>query len=216
MYLALLFVMLGGMTLWRWQVAGPKWLRWDKVGWLGKGLALGLAGAVILRLVLYGLGSYQLASVSSWIVVRSLALALGLAAVEEFVFRGYLFGVAREQIGRWTASIGVSGVFAIVHLFRPGESLFKLGYGLGLLLTGLVLAFVVEKPRRLWPAIGLHAGWVAPVLAEGQAVTPSWWAGLQGEPVAGVLGWLVLGGLVPLIGKLFPTQTEQDSVPSRL
>jgi membrane protease YdiL (CAAX protease family) len=126
-------------------------------------------------------------------LVEALAVALLLAFAEEVLFRGYLFGVLREELGRPRAYLLGNALFALVHLLRPGALVFKLAYGLGLFLVGAVLCQLAEARGTLWPGIGLHAGWIVMVVLDPPGrVAPGWLAGLGGDPAAGFLGWLLL------------------------
>lgn len=124
---------------------------------------------------------------------------------EEVLFRGYLFQVLREDLGRARAYLLANALFAVVHLFRPGGAEFKLAYGFGLFLAGAVLCRVVEVTGSLWPAIGLHVGWILFMVGDPPGrVTPGLVAGLEGDPAAGLLGWALLLGLLPWISRMAP------------
>ena len=154
---------------------------------------MGLSSALTQRLVLYGGGHH---SPGPWPAPAAWAsaalLAPPLAAIEEVVFRGYLYAVLRDALGRPRAALTVSSFFALVHLFRPGDPTFKLAYGIGLTLVSLLLVLVVERVG-VWGAAALHSAWISVnVLDPPGRVEPGWWAGLSGEPTAGVCSWLLL------------------------
>lgn len=78
---------------------------------------------------------------------------LGLAVVvaplaEEFIFRGYLYGVVRKYGGRWCAIGSTSLLFAAIHLHAPSFA--------GLFLLGCLLAVVYERTRSLWVPVCMH------------------------------------------------------------
>lgn len=78
-----------------------------------------------------------------------LTLAVIVAPVaEEFIFRGYLFGVVRKYGGRWCAIGTTSLLFAAIHLHAPSFA--------GLFLLGCLLAVLYERTGRLWVPICMH------------------------------------------------------------
>lgn len=68
---------------------------------------------------------------------------------EEFLFRGYLYGVARRFLGRWPAILLTSLFFAAAHLHLPSM--------LGLFLLAIILCLVYERTGSLWANICIHA-----------------------------------------------------------
>lgn len=77
-------------------------------------------------------------------------LAIVMAPLaEEFIFRGYIFGVARQYIGRWPAILLNSLVFAFIHGHIPAF--------LGLCVLAIFLTLVYERTGSLWAPILLHA-----------------------------------------------------------
>ncbi|MBI5773818.1 MAG: CPBP family intramembrane metalloprotease [Verrucomicrobia bacterium] len=109
--------------------------------------------------------------------------ALVVAAVEEVVFRGVLFG-ALQRACRWPVAALVSGaIYALVHFFsRPASPavvewdsgfgvLAQMFAGLGaehallpgalnLTLAGVILAAAFRRTGNLYFSFGLHAGWI--------------------------------------------------------
>lgn len=154
---------------------------------------VGLSSALAQRLVLLLGGHWVGGPWPGWSAWCSAALlAPPLAAIEELVFRGYLYAVLRDAWGRARAALGVSAFFALVHLFRPGDPTFKAAYALGLMLVGLVLVLVVERVG-LWGAAALHSAWISVNIVDPPGrVVGGWWAGLGGEPTAGLCSWLLL------------------------
>mgnify|MGYP000902698212 CR=1 FL=1 len=202
-YLVLLY---GGLLvllnhLWKGHPPGPiLWGSWSSVlmVWL-----LTLLSTALHRGVLAwgGHWSPQWPASPAWL--SALLIAPGLAIVEELVFRGYLFASLRRQQGTWTAALAVSGLFALVHLFRPGSLDFKLAYGLGLFLASLLLILVVLR-LGLWPAAAMHSAWItAAVLDPPTQMASHWWSGLRGEPAAGLCSWIFLLLSAGVIWKFF-------------
>lgn len=156
-------------------------------------LWLGLTSAVVLRLLMVGLGARDWPAVPP---LSTLLLALGSAlvvgVVEEAVFRGFLLGRFAESLPLSRAVLCSSVLFAAVHLFRPGTLEFKMGYGLGLLLLAILLARIAWVRQSVAAAAGFHSGVILPNLVDPWPdLASSWWAGWQGEPASGALGWLL-------------------------
>lgn len=68
---------------------------------------------------------------------------------EEFLFRGYLYGVLRRFAGRIPAIIVTSLLFSAVHLHLPSM--------LGLGLLAVMLCLLYERTGSLWANICVHA-----------------------------------------------------------
>ncbi len=204
-YLGLLYAWLLIASHFCWRRWGPKSPGWQWPGLFWMGLAVGAGGLVLHRGLLWLLGDYTCHLPDGKVAVIALLTSPLLAIAEEMVFRGYLFGTVREDYGRAAAYVGVNGFFAVIHLLRPGTVDYKLGLGLGLFLVGCVLARWAERSGSLWPAIGLHSALiVGNVVDNSSVVQAGWLSGLRGDPAAGVLGWVLLGGLAALAPKSRP------------
>ena len=188
-YLLLLYGGLVALLAWRWRREPPR-IHW---GSPTTAFGIGALGVVFVCLQRLCLGSaWQPVWPSSAAWASALLLAFPIAAVEEGVFRGYLYGSLRHRMRPVPAALAVSLFFALVHLFRPGGLQFKLAFALGLVLVALLLALVAEL-GGLWSAAALHSSLImANVLDPPGHVLASWWAGLQGEPAAGACSWLLL------------------------
>lgn len=130
---------------------------------LGRGLLLFMAAYPILMLVQLGSYTFLHEDAPSQDIVRFLvenadwadrlavlALALVVAPLaEEFVFRGYLYGVMRQVGGRWCAIATTSLLFSAIHLHMPSLP--------ALFLLGVALCLIYEITRRLWIPFVLHA-----------------------------------------------------------
>jgi hypothetical protein len=75
---------------------------------------------------------------------------------EELLSRGYQLQNLVEGVGLPAALVISSILFALLHSFNPGASLFST---VGLTLAGLFLAYGWVSTRQLWLPIGLHIGW---------------------------------------------------------
>lgn len=150
------------------------------------GLLCGALSLVILNVVLILIGARlvepQLGPAMLLLkTVLYLLQAIGLALLEESLFRGLLQGRLRAASGPVVAVILGSVIFAVSHFLRPPKSRPPEGWwdtmpacfaGLGemltlrwreffgLLLVGLVLAIVRAGRRTIFLSMGVHAGWV--------------------------------------------------------
>ena len=159
------------------------------------------------------------------LVLRTSVIALGMAALQEVLFRGIAMGIFLRAM-RPAAALCVTAVFfALVHFLKPPpglnvadpdgsgvgfELLWKilaefsdprmlLGKFVPLLALGSVLAFARWRTASLWLPIGLHAGWIF-VNGIMAAVTVA-----SSQPNS--MMWVIAGaslrqGLVPLGGIL--------------
>lgn len=135
-------------------------------------------------LLLY-LGVYKLKAEPPWSALLKVALSAGVVAtLEEWLFRGVIFGFFRRAVVDWPALFCTSLLFAIVHFLKPPSSAAAptdwldglrvlpscfekfsepalLAWGFTtLFLVGWVLGWSVLRTRALWLGIGLHAGLV--------------------------------------------------------
>lgn len=78
-----------------------------------------------------------------------IALVLLTPLAEEMVFRGFMFHGLRRRLPFWAAALIVSILFGIVHM--------QLNVGLDVFALSMVLCYLTEKSKSLWPAIMLHA-----------------------------------------------------------
>lgn len=212
------------LPLWQRRVHGLR-QPWQTLGFtggrrLGQGFLVGLG---IGTLSILALASIQL--VLGWAVPNIEALAnppwiplllggaltaLAVGWSEEVLFRGWLLGeLERGFSAPWALGIN-SLVFAIAHFIKPLAVMVQmLPQFLGLLLLGMTLVWARRVslrpyPRQtsLGPAVGLHSGlvWMYYVLNVGHLLEPTgrvppWVTGLDGNPLAGLLGLTLLLGL---------------------
>lgn len=88
---------------------------------------------------------------------RSCALVCaGIAAGEELLLRGYLFGYLREQHGLAGAALISSVVFSLMHVVDGPRGTLEL---LNIVAIGLVLALLRIETGSLWAPIGFHWAW---------------------------------------------------------
>jgi len=84
-------------------------------------------------------------------------LAVGVAPiVEEFIFRGYLYGTAKTFVGFPGAMLASSALFAAIHLHVPVLA--------GLFLLSVGLTVIYEFTRVIWVPVLVHSGFNAIML----------------------------------------------------
>ena len=199
-----------GATLWlylslllllgQWSGAmGDPWygLSWQQWRWLGLGLLTGGGGLLLLYGIQGWLGwlAWQQIPWTAWLQtgLYGLGLGLGVALVEELLFRGWLL---TESGSGWGSAV----IFALLHFIRPWEVILATWVQFfGLVLMGLILNRARDVGSLNFP-LGLHAGWVAVVSAVGMldgvvwtGKVPPWVTGIGGNPLAGVIGLVGLG-----------------------
>lgn len=132
------------------------------------------------------------------LIVPILALAVGISAIEELVFRGYVMNVLNLDYPYWLAGIISSAVFAALHLiWERRETIPQLP---GLWLMGLVLVGARWLDGgSLGLAIGMHTGWIwflsccdGAELITYNRRDREWLTGINRQPLAGVAGILCL------------------------
>lgn len=158
-------------------------------------------------------------------VGRMALLAFGMAALQEFLFRGVAMGIFLRAM-RPSAALGLSAVlFALMYFLIPPPGLnvadpdaagvgFELlrkviglfseprmifGSFLPLLALGCVLAFARWRTASLWLPIGLNAGWI---FVNGVMGVVTVAASSPGSMMWVLAGASLRQGLVPLAGIL--------------
>ena len=141
----------------------------------------------------------------SKILLPLLLLCLGISFTEELVFRGFLLNELSKGIV-FPHSYGLAGVissliFALGHLVWEQKNTLPQLPGLWLMGMVLVLARWLDH-GSLGLAWGLHAGWIwsFTCLENAKLISPTgkgptWMTGWQGNPLAGVAGFICLLGV---------------------
>lgn len=170
---------------------------------LGLGLLIAIAGVGLWLGGQVGLGwsRWQMqppshSAVMSLVAVAGLGLAVGF--VEELVFRGFLPRVLGFDLETLSAVAIANLLFALLHLIWEGRA--TVPQLPGLLIMGLVLSGACwATGGNLELAWGLHAGWIMAIASleilgtvEPTERVPTWVTGLDGKPLAGALGLLLM------------------------
>ncbi|MBE9158831.1 CPBP family intramembrane metalloprotease [Nodosilinea sp. LEGE 06152] len=200
---------------------------WAQIGFAGRrelaqgmaiGAAIGALSIAVLAIVQVLLGWADLDPVrAQGLSLLQIGLVGALAATavgwsEEVLFRGWLL---RELEQGWSPAVALgvtSLIFAIAHFIKPLDAILALlPQFAGLLLLGLVLGWARRIPvgpgkTGLGHPVGLHAGlvWGYYLLEVGNLLlptgtVPAWVTGLDGNPLAGLLGLTLLAGLGALV-----------------
>jgi hypothetical protein len=146
---------------------------------LGLGALIGIGLLTLTIALVWLLGGYDLGDGSPWpVLLPALALALSSGFTEEVLLRGIIFRIVEEVIGTWLALLLTALLFGFLHLGNPGATAVS---ALAITLeAGVLLGAAYVLTRRLWLAIGLHAGWN---FAQGGLFGVP----VSGNPVAGLL-----------------------------
>lgn len=85
------------------------------------------------------------------------SIVIAPAFIEELLMRGFLFMGLRKSMGFWPSTMVVSLIFGVAHLqFGTGEPLLWSAFADTFVLS-VVLCYLTEKYKTLWPAILVHA-----------------------------------------------------------
>jgi uncharacterized protein len=131
------------------------------------------------------------------VVLQGLLSGVGVAFAEELFFRGWLFFELKRDYQLKTVSWLIALIFAIAHFLKPIEEVIRTFVTFpALFLLGLTLAWAkIKYDDRLGICIGIHGGlvWGYYILNIGNLLTytervPNWITGIDGNPIAGLLG----------------------------
>lgn len=188
-------------------------LKLDGRWWSHLAAGMGLGGGALLLaaslMMAFGAVRFELAP-SRGVDMLALGLYgfLFAAALEELLFRGFLFQRLLDGIGVWGAQLLIAGVFAIAHWGNPGmEGAIRVWAALDIGLASLMLGMAYLRTRSLALPLGLHLGWnwvqgsVLGFGVSGHAAggwwqpvfgdRPEWMSGGSFGPEASVFGVLV-------------------------
>jgi uncharacterized protein len=172
----------------------------NPVKWRDTACGFLLAAGLLLAMgaVFFKLGRYidnPKSTFTAGLVGGSVFAAACVALLEEWFFRGALFGFLLRSLRPVAATLFLAAFFSILHLLQPPETavvanptwtsgFWMIGQIFGkfsnasfvvaefctLFLVGLILSYTRLRTQSLWLAIGLHAGWVFGVKTFGSLV----------------------------------------------
>ena len=234
-----------GATSWRDIGIIPPYGQWNK---LSGGLLLGffsLAAVAGIAIACGGRGMVhdQEAHGIVGIIFSAIGTAAVVAALEEILFRGGIFGGLRRVLYWPFALLISSAVYALVHFLQRVELAGPVVWNSGLLLlpqklggfadfhalvpgffsltlAGVLLGLAYQRTGNLYFSIGLHAGWIFWLQIYGQLTTqPSqaaiWFWG-TGKMIDGWLAFLALTTTL-VVFKFLPLDQRRPhfTIPSR-
>lgn len=185
-----------------------------------RGLAIGLIGVLIL---------FGLESLLGWLVwqqpkvfllklvFESLIVGLGVGFAEELLFRGWLLNELERDYSKSVALWASAVIFATSHFIKPLEAMIhSLPQFPALVILGLTQVWGKRSCRgRLGLPIGLHGGLVSGyyIINVGEFIkysgqVPDWVTGVNKNPLAGVMGLVVLS-VIALWIKTRAVKSEQ-------
>ena len=142
------------------------------------------------------------------LVLEGLLSATVIALAEELLFRGWLLDELQRDYGKkiciWTTAIA----YAVAHFLKPVAEIIRTAVTFpALVLLGVALVLAKYKHGdRLGISIGIHAGlvWAYYIVDVGQLIrytdrVPVWVTGIDGNPIAGIMGLLFLSALTLII-----------------
>lgn len=178
-----------------------------------KGIALGFWVCLSLFILEALLGWVKIVNPSFTLVriaIEGLLSAVGIALAEELIFRGWILDELQQDYSKKTALWASALLYAMLHFIKPVEEIIRtLVTFPALVLLGIILVLAKQKyGGRLGICIGIHGGlvWGYYILSVGQLVeystiVPTWLTGIDGNPIAGVMGLLFLSGLALIVSK---------------
>jgi membrane protease YdiL (CAAX protease family) len=134
-----------------------------EVGWatmrpqLVRGTLIGLGLFVLTLGLIFMCNGYRLHGGSFSGMIANLGMMLGVATIEELLFRGVLFRLVEERWGTLVALIVSCLLFGGLHLINKNATLWG---AVSIAVSGGLLAGAAyAASRTLWLPIGIHLGW---------------------------------------------------------
>ena len=177
----------------------------------GQGLTLGLTvclGIFIVQGLLGWLNWEPRGDNLVKIALEALLIGIAIGFAEELLFRGWLLDELERDYHPIKAMWLNALIFGLLHFLKPlAEIIRTLPQLPALIALGLILVQTKRsQQQRLGMAIGIHGGLVCGyyLLNVGKLinytnVVPNWVTGIDGNPLAGLMGWcglVILGWLI--------------------
>ncbi|NJM57254.1 MAG: CPBP family intramembrane metalloprotease [Synechococcales cyanobacterium RU_4_20] len=159
------------------------------------------------------------------IAIEGLLVGLGIGFAEELLFRGWMWDELSRDWRFPSTLIGTAQIYAVLHFLKPWNEILRTWpQFLGLVLLGILLGYAKSATRgRLGLPMGLHGGLVwgyylvnvgqlsqrsqpmgASLAGSGiaQGQVPDWVTGIDGNPLAGLVGLGFLMAAIALFAQL--------------
>jgi membrane protease YdiL (CAAX protease family) len=210
---------------------------YGQFGKFSGGLALGFFSLAVVAVMAVGLhGRVLTENITAHKIVGTIfsatLTAAVVAALEEILFRGGIFGGLRRMI-YWPFALAISGaIYALAHFFQRAEITGDIRWNSGfrllvqmsrgfvdfhalvpgffsLTLAGILLGLAYQRTGNLYFSIGLHAGWIFWLKTYGAFTADApdakiwFWGG--GKMIDGWLAFFVLAATLALF-KFLPLQ----------
>lgn len=159
-------------------------------------------------------------------IVEGLVMALAVGFAEEMLFRGWVLAELEKDYGSAAARSMNAVFFAVMHFIKPWAEIVRtLPQFFGLVILGMALVWARRSPTgpkrqratRLGYPIGLHAGliwgyYIVTVggLSEYTGRAPEWITGIDSNPLAGLLGLILLGLIASAFAKTAQATTDDN------
>ena len=159
-------------------------------------------------------------------IIEGLVMALAVAFAEEMLFRGWLLAELEKDFSATTSLVMSAVFFAVAHFIKPlNEIVRTFPQFLGLVVLGMALVWARrsgqqrghKKITSLGYPIGLHAGliWGYYIVNVGGLIrytkaVPEWVTGIDKNPLAGLLGLILLGAIAFQFAKIARAKTLPD------
>ena len=126
------------------------------------GLLVGVAPVALTVAIFGAMGvasihpSASAAALAEPSAIASFAVTSLGSAMEELLWRGYIFQLIIEGAGRWIAALATALPWALAHADNPGANAAGVIY---LALSGILMAWAVIRTGSLWFVIAYHIAW---------------------------------------------------------
>lgn len=160
-------------------------------------------------------------------ILEGLVMALAVAFAEEMLFRGWLLAELERNYSSTAALVTNALFFALTHFIKPWSEIVRtFPQFLGLVILGAALVWARRSGQQrghkdagsLGYPIGLHAGliWGYYIVNVGGLSTytkqvPEWVTGIDNNPLAGLLGLILLGAIASQFARIARPKTKPQS-----
>ena len=157
--------------------------------------------------------------------IEGLVMALAVGFAEEMLFRGWLLAELERDYASRVVLIMNALFFAAMHFIKPLDAIIEtFPQFLGLFVLGLALVWARRSRTRfsrmasLGYPIGLHAGLIwgyylvnVGGLSATTGQVPTWVTGINENPLAGLLGLVLLCAIAFQFAKVAQPKTHRDA-----